>query len=59
MELARFLPRKDYTREYETLSYPRVELLVLNNELLPDIILFNSTFSIDVNIFKLQLSKLN
>lgn len=27
MELARFLPRKDYTREYETLSYPRVELL--------------------------------
>lgn len=27
MELARFLPRKDYTREYETLSYPRIELL--------------------------------
>lgn len=45
MELVRFLPvpRKDYTR---------VELLVLNNQPLPDIILFNSTFSIDVNIFK-------
>lgn len=45
--------------ELARLSYPWVELLVLNNELLPDIILFNSTFSIDVNIFKLQVSKLN